>query len=326
MFFQPFFLFFAVQTMLFVVHLMIPKGKVPNNLERIGVMEQKAINITVLSVIGSILSVILEFSVYHFTNSIFALTALTILTSLLLSHIFLETSLSYETGFIFSAITMILSTVVIAFTYYNKINGLLVYQNNIHLCIFFHWLVPMLYSIFRCLLDKGPRFAAFSSYFWKASIIFAVYHVSILIYHTILDPITLPYAFTTASYSFVPFFSTATHIEDHIYMGTGIGELIIYFCKLYVLFAPIGFYASLILRDYDRKTALWVKSLLCLIIPLIFEVISYMQGTPLNIDAYLYHFFSIFFGILLLKIMDAIFIYITGCAFLYERNRYSFFL
>ena len=289
-------------------------------------MEQKAINMTILSVVCSILSVILEFSVYHFTNSVLALAALTILTSLLLSHIFLETSLSYETSFIFSTITMILSTVVIVLTYYNKINGLLVYQNNIHLCIFLHWIVPMLYSILRCLLDKGPRFAAFSSYFWKSSIVFAVCYIASLIYYTILAPITLPYAFTTTSYPFVPFFATATHIEDHIYMGTGIGELIIYFCKLYVLFAPIGFYASLILRDYDRKTALWVKSLLCLIIPLIFEVISYVQGTPLNIDAYLYRFFSIFFGILLLKIMDAIFIYITGCAFLYERNRYSFFL
>ena len=281
---------------------------------------------TILSVVCSILSVILEFSVYHFTNSVLALAALTILTSLLLSHIFLETSLSYETSFIFSTITMILSTVVIVLTYYNKINGLLVYQNNIHLCIFLHWIVPMLYSILRCLLDKGPHFAAFSSYFWKSSIVFAVCYIASLIYYTILAPITLPYAFTTTSYPFVPFFATATHIEDHIYMGTGIGELIIYFCKLYALFGPIGFYSSIILRDYDRKTALWVKSLLCLIIPFIFEVISYMQGTPLNIDAYLYRFFSIFFGILLLKIMDAIFIYITGCAFLYERNRYSFFL
>ena len=109
-------------------------------------------------------------------------------------------------------------------------------------------------------------------------------------------------------------------IEQHII------NHFIYFSKIYALFAPIGFYASLILRDYDKKTALFANTGLCLIIPVLFEAVSYFQGTPLNIDACLYRFLGIFFGILLSKIMDGIFIYFTGEPFLQERNRYSFFL
>lgn len=289
-------------------------------------MDRRAMKMTTLVVILSILSVIFEFSVYYITDSISSLVACTALTSLILSHIFLERSLSYETSFLFSTIAMILSTIVIALTYYNKLSGILVYQNYIHLSTFLHWVIPMVYNTFRCLFDRGPRFAAFTSYFWKASVVFTVYYVANVFYHTVLDPITLPYAFATTSHRFVPFFTTATYIEDFIYMGTGIGELVIYFLKIFALFGPIGFYSSLILRDYDSKTALLVKTGLCLIVPLIFETIAHFQGTSVNIDAYLYRFFGIFFGILLLKIMDAIFTYFTGEPFLYERNRYSFFL
>ncbi len=289
-------------------------------------MDRRAIKMTALVVILSILSVILDFSVYYFTGRIGTTIIATILTSLILSHIFLERSLSYEMSLIFSTITMVLSTLIITLIYYNKLSSILVYQNYIHLVTFLHWMVPMVYNIFRCLFDKGPRFVAFTSYFWKASAVFAIYYIANIIYHTILNPIMLPYAFTTTSYWYVPFFSTATHIEDFIYMGTGIGELLIYFSKIFALFGPIGFYSSLILRDYDKKTALLVKTVLCVTIPLAFEAISYFQGIQLNIDACLYRFFGIFFGILLLKIMDTLFIYFTGEAFLYERNRYSFFL
>ncbi len=289
-------------------------------------MERRTSKLTTLVVLLSILSVILEFSVYYFTGLVWPAAALTILTSLILSHIFLESSLSYETSFLFSSITMILSTIIIALIYYNQIGGLLVYQKYIHLVPFLHWLVPMAHNILRCLLDKGPRFVCFNLYFWKISTVFAVYYAANLLYHTILDPIMMPYAFLTTSHRFVPFFSTATHIEDFIYMGTGIGEIIIYFLKLFALFGPIGFYSSLFLRDYDKKTSFLIKTGLCLIVPLIFEIIVYFQSGIVNIDAYLYRFFSIFFGILLLKIMDAIFLSVTREKFLHERNRYSFFL
>ena len=138
-------------------------------------MERRAIKLTALVVILSILSVISGFSVYYVTNSVGSLLAFITLTSLLLLHIFLESSLSYELSFLYSVITMILSTIIVALTYYNKINGILIYQNNIHLSIFLYWMIPMVYNTFRCLFDKGPRFAAFTSYFWKTSALFAVY-------------------------------------------------------------------------------------------------------------------------------------------------------
>ncbi len=289
-------------------------------------MARRTIKMTSLVVILSIISVILEFSVYYFTDLIWPMATLTILTSLILSHIFLETSLTYETGLLFSILSMILSTICTSLIYFNQTGGLLVYRNYIHMTTFFHWMIPMIYNTLRCLFDKGPRFVSFNSYFSKASVVFSIYYIGNLVYHTILDPIMMPYAFNTTNNNFIPFFSTATHIEDFIYMGTGIGELVIYLLKIFVLFAPIGFYASLLVRDYDKKTSFTVKAGVCLIIPLIFEGISYFQGNAINIDSCLYRFLGIFVGIVFLKILDAIFLYVTGEKFLFERNQYSFFL
>ena len=289
-------------------------------------MEHRTIKLTAVAVLAGIFSVILEFTVYYFTNMVTPMIFISVLTSIILSHIFLEVSLTYETGFLYSLFTMILSTVITALIYFNITGGLFVYQRFIHAVIYLHWLVPMVYHIFRNLFDKGPRFVSFNSYFTKASLLFFVYYVCNFVYHTIIDPIVMPYAFSTSTNSFIPFFSTATHIEDFIYMGTGIGELFLYIGKLFILFMPIGFYASLILRDYDKKTSLFVKTILCIVVPLIFEGISFFQRDVINIDSYLYRFLGIFFGILLLKVLNAIFLHVTREEFLIERNRYSFFL
>lgn len=295
-------------------------------LERIAKMERRTIKMTTFVVILSILSVILEFAVYYFTDMVWPMTALTVLVSLILSHIFLETSLNYETGLLFSVLSMVLSTICTALIYFNQTGGLFVYRNHIHLTIYLHWFVPMVYHIFRCLFDKGPRFVSFNFYFYRASLIFAVYYVCNLIYHTMIDPIILPYAFSTGNNSFIPFFSTAAHIEDFIYMGTGVGELLIYIAKLFVLFMPMGFYISLILREHDVKSAPIIKIAVCIFIPLIFEAISFFQGNAINIDSYLYRFLGIFLGIVLLKVLNVISLHLTGEEFLYERNLYSFFL
>lgn len=289
-------------------------------------MERRTIKMTTFVVVLSIISVISEFVVYYFTDLFWPMAAITILTSLIFSHIFLETSLTYETGLLFSVLTMVLSSICSALIYFNQTGGLLLYRSYILMTTFLHWIIPMIYHIFRCLFDRGPRFVSFNSYFYKASIVFAVYYMGNLVYHTILDPIMMPYAFSTANNNFIPFFSTATHIEDFIYMGTGIGELWIYLAKLFALFAPIGFYSSLLLRSYDKKSALIIKTGISVIIPIIFEGISFLQGNVINIDSCLYRFLGIFLGIVLLRVINSLFLHTTGEEFLIERNRYSFFL
>ncbi len=289
-------------------------------------MERRTIKMTAFVVIVSILSVASIFAVYYFTNTFWSMIPLTIVISLILSHILLETSLTYETGLLFSCLSMILSTIVTALIYFNLTGGLFIYESYIHMTIYLHWLIPMIYYTFRCLLDKGPRFVAFNSYFYKSSIVFAFYYVCNLVYHTILNPIMIPYGFSSSSNNFIPFFSTATHIEDFIYMGTGVLELALYIIKLFVLFVPIGFYASLFLREHDIKSALLIKIVLAIFIPVVFEGISYFHGNSINIDSCLYRFLGIFLGMIIFKLLNVVFLSMTGEEFLFERNRYSFFL
>ncbi len=288
-------------------------------------MEYKTIKTTILVIILSILSVISTFAIYYFTNNAYFMITSTIFISLILSHIFLEISLTYETNFLFTCLSMILSSIIIALIYFNLTFGLLSYQKYIHISIYLYWIVPIVYYTFRTLLDKGPRFVGFSSYFSKSSIIFLIYYIANLIYHTIIDPIMIPYGFSGSANNFIPFFSTATHIEDFIYMGTGIEDLLIYIIKLFLLFIPIGFYASLFLEEYSIKSSLLIKTILLIIIPILFECASYLKGNSINIDSCLYRFFGIFIGIMLFKLLNILFVVKTGEEFLVERNRYSFF-
>lgn len=288
-------------------------------------MEYKTIKTTILVIILSILSVISTFTIYYFTNNAQLMIASTIFISLILSHIFLEASLTYETNFLFTCLSMILTSIIIALIYFNLTFGLLSYQNYIHLSIYLYWIVPMAYYIFRTLLDKGPRFVGFSSYFSKSTIVFLIYYIVNLVYHTIIDPIMIPYGFSGSTNNFIPFFSTATHIEDFIYVGTGIEELFVYIIKLFILFIPIGFYCSLFFKEYDIKFSFVIKTILAIIVSAVFESISYFHGNSINIDSCLYRFFGIFIGILLFNILNKIFLSKTGEEFLVERNRYSFF-
>lgn len=288
-------------------------------------MERRTIKMNSFVVILSILSVILEYTVYYFTDLFWPMAALTILTSLITAHILLEASLTYETGLLYSVLTVLLSSICSGILYFNQTGGLLVYRNYVHMTTFLHWFIPMLYYILRCLLDKGPRFVGFNSYFSKASIVFGIYYICNVIYHTIVSPLTLPYAFDTSNSSLIPFFSTATHIEDFIYMGTGIDELLLYALKIFTLFAPMGFYSSLLLADYDKKMRLAAKTAVCLLVPILFEGISVFQGNVINIDSCLYRFLSLFLGVLLFKLLNFTFLSVTGENFLHERNQYSFF-
>ena len=288
-------------------------------------MEHKSIKTTALLIILSVLSVLGTFTLYYVTENIWIIIASVFVISLILSHTFLEISFTYEPGFLFSCLSMILSTIIIILIYFNMTFGLFTYKNSLHIIIYLYWIVPTVYYTYRNLMDKGPRFVGFSSYFSKSTTIFLIYHIANLIYHTIFDPIIIPYGFTISSNNFIPFFSTATHIEDFIYIGTGLGDLFIYTTKLFLLFIPIGFYATLFFKEYDINFCLPFQIVFATIISASFEGISYLQGNTLNIDSCLYRFIGIFIGIFLFDILNIIFLSKTGDGFLVERNRYSFF-
>lgn len=285
-------------------------------------MERRSIKITTLVFFISLFLVGTEFSVYYFVDKFWAVCLITVLGSLIMSHIFLESSLTYDTCFLFSLMSMLFSSILTASVYFGQTGQILVYREYIQLIIYANWLFPLLYSILRCLLDRGPRFVCFNSYFTKTSILFGIFYIWNLIFHTIISPLSLPYGFNQKGISFIPFLTTATHIEDFIYTGNGIESLAGYIIHLLILFIPMGFYIALLLK----KSSFALKGILIFLIAVLFEIIPYVTRGIANIDSCLYRFFGLLIGFLFYQILNAIFRHVTGEDFLYERNKYSFFL
>lgn len=284
-------------------------------------MERRSIKITTFVFFISLFLVGAEFGVYYFVDKFWPVGLVTVLGSLIVSHIFLESSLTYDTCFLFSLMSMLFSSILTASVYFGQTGNIIVYREYVQFIIYANWLFPLLYSIFRCLFDRGPRFVCFNSYFWKTNILFGVFYLWNLVSHTVISPLRLPYGFDQKGISFIPFLTTATHIEDFIYTGNGIGSLIGYIIHILILFIPMGFYIALLLKKYSFL----LKGFLIFLIPVAFESVPYVTQGIANIDSCFYRFFGLLIGILLYQILNAIFQHVTGEDFLYERNKYSFF-
>ncbi len=284
-------------------------------------MNRRSIKIQSFIIFTSIITVGLEFGCYYFLNTLIGGLAIAVVLNLIMSHFFLEASLTYSSCFIQSIITVLLSTAATIFIYIYQTGNLLIYTRNLAFIILLNWFIPLLYSIIRNFTDHGPRFVTFRSYFWKTSILFSGYYLFFIILHYFVIGSSFPISQSTVSNPYIPFLFTATYIEDCIYLGQPLSRLLAYVFKTILIFAPIGFYASILLKEASRKIIL----ILTFLLPLVPELVFFFQTNVFYMDAYLYNLIGFVFGILLYQLLNSISHHCLRTDFLADRNKYSFF-
>lgn len=282
---------------------------------------KRSIKINIMVILSSLLYLGFEFGVYYLTDSAAYVFAIAALGSLILTHLFLEVALTYDICFLFTLFSVVPASIISALIYFNQTGHLLIYQNFLPYLVFLHWLLPVLYCTFRCLLDRGPRFVRYNSFFWKTGILLAIYYLPVLVIRSFLIPVEFPYTFTGKEIMLIPFMATATHIEDFIYTGVGISSLLAYAGQILLLFLPIGFYGSILLKQLSPL----LKAVLYLFVSFLVEGILWFTRGTFMIDACIFRLFGIILGVLLYQLMNRLFRFYTREDFLYERNRYSFF-
>lgn len=285
-------------------------------------MQRRSIKIRTLTILFGILLVGAQFGSYYFLDRLSISAGITVILTLLLSHFYLEISLSYESCFFHSIITMVLSTICTGFIWYYQ-SSLLVYSDWLWSLTILNWFLPLLYCIFRNFGDRGPRFVGFVPYFVKTSILFVLYYGFLLVYCSFLSEKAFPFSASVPDSLFIPFMATATVIEDAIYLGSSILPLIFYVTELIVLFIPMGFYISLLLK----KAGGFPKFILALFIPCIFEAVPLLYYSPKGFmtDNCLYRIIGMFLGMLLYQMINQLSHHFLGDDFLKPRNNYSFF-
>lgn len=279
-----------------------------------------SIKINIAVILSSILYIGLEFGIYHFTASAAILFAFAGFGGLMLTHIFLEATSAYDACFLFTLLSVGAASILIALMYFSPVGRLLPYHDFLPYLILLHWLLPVAYCTLRCLWDRGPHFIHYNSFFTKASMLFAAYYLPVLAIRSFVVPLEFPYVFTGSDSNLIPFMATAAHIEDFIYTGVGISALLIYAARILLLFLPIGFYGSILLK----RMPILCKAFLSICLPVLIEVgLRYLNGS-FAVDACIFRFFGILLGILFYQLMNWLFQLYTHEDFLCERNRYSF--
>lgn len=285
-------------------------------------MKNISIQSIVLTIIFTILSVYIEFFCYYFFDSLWIPICVTILFSFIISHITLEITYNYELGFLQILCSFILSTVIIVFVYLNQTSGFIPYKKYMLFLIFLNWFIPFIYYLFRHLLDHVVRLREFNRFFVKSSMIFFLFYTFIIIWKQLLLPFAFPKAiFQTGTYNIIPFWTTASYIEDIIYNKTSLLPLLYYILKQICIFLPFGFYLWLA----TRKTKLPIRIFIFLLVPFLIELIQlFTSNGYCDIDDYIYSCLGSIGGIILYRVLDSIFYCKQGYGFLQESTNISF--
>lgn len=268
-------------------------------------MKNISISSIVLTIIFTILSVYIEFFCYYFFDTPWIPICITIFFSFIISHIAIEVTYNYELGSLQTFCSFVLSTVILGFVYLNQTNGFIPYKKHMLFLIFFNWLIPFVYYMLRHLLDRVGRLREYNRFFVKSSIIFFLFYIFILVWKQFLLPFSFPKViFQSGSYNIIPFWTTASYIEDMIYNNTSLFPLISYILKQFFVFIPFGFYFWL--SSSMRK--LPVRIFILLFVPCIIEFIQLVTSRGYcDIDDYIYSCLGIVCGIILYCILDHIF-------------------
>ena len=279
-------------------------------------------HISFLIVFLSILTIMVQFTAYFFFASEYLVLGISCLISIISISILLEQSLSYEPCFIYTFLTLFVSLIIAILTYYSKGQSFIPYTNTLLIIVAINWLIPTLNGMVRCMLDFGPRFEGFHSFYRNNSIIFMLFYISFLIYSSfVFGAFPWANATTLIAANFTPFMNLATLIERYINYQASLISIVLYLISRIIIYLPYGYYCTLILR---RKSRLQ-RILSLLILPIIIEILQFFYyNQRSDIDDIIYGFLGGILGALLFHLINLIFRTISGKNFLAKESDYRY--
>ncbi len=239
-------------------------------------MNRLSVRLTTIIDLISLLTLGLEFFIiYYCANTVLSLVIISFIL-ILCTSIFIRTSKSFDSGFLYSFILVLFSSCIIGFIYMNGDTFSLEYSQKLLILILLNWLMPMICSILHDLHDSREQYAHFTSFFNKSTTQFIIYYIGFLALIIVIKPITLPCISDTMWQSInqdsyrnvIPFYRIACYIEDSIYNQTDISPLIQYIFVSILITLPYGFYISLLFKNKGHILRLFLLFLL----PIVMEV------------------------------------------------------
>lgn len=239
-------------------------------------MNRLSVRLTTIIDFVSLLTLGLEFFLIYYCSSNLLLLSTISFVLILCTSIFIRTSKSFDSGFLYSFILVLFSSCIIGFIYMKGESFSLEYSKKMLILILLNWLIPMLCSIWLNLHDTREQLAHFNSFFNKSSTQFIIYYIGFLALLIVIKPVALPcvskammQSVNEATYrNIIPFYRIACYLEDVIYNHADASPLIQYIIASILVTTPYGFYITLLFKNKGHITRLSLFFLL----PSIMEV------------------------------------------------------
>ena len=285
------------------------------------VMNNRAVNISSLVILLSLVSFIAEACLYYLVNYHWISIVFAVIFSVGLSHFCLESSLNYGYSFLHAAfmvtITFIFSTVI----YLIQPNQWIHYDFSMVVLVLVNWLVPFLYSNIRDMLDRGPRFDGFHLFFRRMSILFIVFFLFVLIKQYFLTPITPPYQeLPFGAHNFIPMMTTASYFEFALKSHVSLAPLFCFIGEMGAIGIPIGFFV----RIYGARLPFVLRLLIYVGIPVILELLQDLAGRGWgDIDDVTMSLFGILIGVILFYLLNGLSQSVSNREYMMSRSQTS---
>ncbi|MCR5354261.1 MAG: VanZ family protein [Lachnospiraceae bacterium] len=280
-------------------------------------MKRKTVSINSLILLLSLISLIVEVSVFYLTQGGYVTVIVSWVLALAITHFCLETSYDYNYGFV-NVVFMLVSSTIFAGALYLFGNDLIQYKFSLVYMVLGNWVFPFVYSLIRYVADVGDRFTGFRKYFRKMIILFLVFYALILIKQYFVTPIKPPYASESfGAHNFIPYMSTGQYIENTVKAGTELRTEMYFLLELLFLGLPAGFLIS-----YSWRTMhILLRIILYIAIPTVFELAQYAYGVGTgSIDDVCTFVIGEVIGIILFHLLDIIFEYVHKRHFMEPRD------
>ncbi len=284
-------------------------------------MNKKAVNISSLIILLSLISFLAEVIVYYFVPYHWICVVFAGIVSLAISHFCLESSLDYSYCFLHSTFMVTGSVIFSMIIYFIQPNQWIQYDFSMVLLVLVNWLIPFLYSGIRDILDHGPRFDGYQQFFRKMSIVFLILLLFTITKQYFLTPIYPPYEeLPFGANNFVAFMATGIHIENALRQQISLTPLFIYMAQIICIGIPIGFFC----RVYFEKIFFVFRVLIYLLIPILLEVLQYATGLGRgHIDDVAFSLIGILIGIIIFYILNGIYQSVSNREFTLGRGQTS---
>lgn len=284
-------------------------------------MNNHAVNISSLVILLSLISFIAEACVYYLVNYHWASVAVAVVLSIGISHFCLESSLSYGYSFLHAAFMMTSTFIFSVVVYLIQPNKWISYDFSMVVLVLVNWITPFVYCNLRDMLDHGPRFDGFRTFFNRMAVLFLIFFLFVIVKQYFLTPIIPPYQeLPFGAHNFIPMMATASYIEFTQYNGIALMPLIFYITEMIFMGIPIGFF----IRIYGAHLPFLLRICAYCALPVILEILQEFTGRGWgDIDDVTMSLFGVLLGVILYYCLNGLCLAVSNRDFRMGRGQTS---